>query len=168
MPERKKRTDSEKGNVFKLKIRQEHLPFLVGLLIFACVLIILHFSIVRSVETLPLKVVVNRTGYDYGIAISSSELDFGEMPIEGVSRKFISVNNAGGYLAFVRFDVEGNISEFIDVSRNNILLSPGEKVLVDVKLNATRYGSYSGTLVITKLQAKNQIGQLYLKSFYSG
>ncbi len=168
MGEGKKSTASGKSSKSRGWRKNLHLlPVALLALFISCLLFIWHFSVVSTTETLPLKVTVNRTGYDYGIAISSTELNFGEMPIGGVSRKFIIIRNSGDHLAFVRFEISGNISDMVRVNRNNLLLSPDQKTEIDVLLNATRFGSYSGMLVITKLQAKNMLGDIYLRRVYS-
>ncbi len=123
-------------------------------------------SVARSTSSLDMKVVVNRTDYNYGVSITSNELDFGEMPLGGVSRKFLSISNNGRYLALVNFRTEGNISDFIELDMNDILLSPSSGAEVTVKLNATNRGVYSGKLVITMMQAKNRLGVFYLKHLY--
>jgi len=86
-----------------------------------------------------------------GIASQTYELNFGEIPIEVVVRKTILLKNNEMRPVKVKFAIFGNITPYIELDENYIILEPLESREIEVKLNATTIGEFNGELdVIVK------------------
>ncbi len=83
---------------------------------------------------------------DIGVALQDSELDFGRLVMGMVARKSMSLQGDGS-LVSVRLWPEGNISPMVSFSHDSILLKEDQEV--EVIVNATKQGSFSGRVMIS-------------------
>ncbi len=83
-----------------------------------------------------------------GFAAQISELNFGRLPLGGRSTKFIDVSNQFNSPAKLRLVMSGNITPFLDLSSEEMILGPLESGQISVCFNSREMGNYSGDINI--------------------
>ncbi|MFH1445376.1 MAG: hypothetical protein ABIF08_02760 [Nanoarchaeota archaeon] len=113
-------------------------------------IIAVFFYFYLPVETQAIKMYVTVSNYT-GFNVDTDAIYFGTLPGVGTaSRKFNLTNNIKEDL-FVHISSDGNISEFLSISKNNFLMerSSVEEIVVAVTIpNGNEIGEYSGTLYV--------------------
>jgi len=98
-----------------------------------------------------------------GFAAQTDELNFGKIPLGGRSTKFIDVSNQFNYPAKIRLVMSGNITPFVDLSNEEMILGPLETGQISVCFNSREMGNYSGHINIISYLPKYDIGNWVLK-----
>ncbi|RLJ05009.1 MAG: hypothetical protein DRP08_00315 [Candidatus Aenigmatarchaeota archaeon] len=85
-----------------------------------------------------------------GVSSDTDKFNFGRLVfnVTPASSKFLSIPNNDKRAAKINIKSYGNISPFITVDKNNIIVEPGTKGEITVKLNASRLGRYVGEVDI--------------------
>ena len=85
-----------------------------------------------------------------GVSSDTDKFNFGRLVfnVTPASSKFLSIPNNDKRAAKINIKSYGNISPFITVDKNNIIVEPGTKGEITVKLNASRLGRYMGEVDI--------------------
>ena len=102
---------------------------------------------------------VNASGEDLkniGI-VADQRLDFGRIPYQSTSTKFINIS-APGY-SKVSLSADGNISDSVDYSKEQWF--EGDKE-ISLTFNASEPGYYTGELAVKTALAKNSLGEQWL------
>ncbi len=98
-----------------------------------------------------------------GFAAQTSELNFGRLPLGGRSTKFIDVSNQFNSPAKVKLEMRGNITSFVDLSNEEMILGPFESGQISICFNSREFGNYSGDINIISYLPKYNIGNWLLK-----
>jgi len=97
---------------------------------------------------------VQTEGEGVGVNPTTEELDFGDVPKDNSLIRFVSIENSGKMDVYVKIIKTGSISDLIELSRNNFVLSPGdsEKIefLLKMPISADKE-EYKGKVIIFKL-----------------
>jgi len=114
-----------------------------------------NYEIIRfptSAEVSPYQ--PNQQKLSLGVVVDPWNLNFGRIPSgKNFATRFIDLSNLKEKDAKVIFKVYGNISPFVNFSKNNFILKPNESVTVEVKFYAEKaeIGNYAGEIdVIVK------------------
>jgi hypothetical protein len=84
-----------------------------------------------------------------GVVVDPWNIEFGSIPTgNNTGTRFISLENLKEKESKVSFKVYGNISPFVDFSRNNFILHSNEKTMVEASFytNSSKIGNYSGEI----------------------
>ncbi len=95
-----------------------------------------------------------------GISSDTFELNFGRIPLNGTSTKFVSINYNSTTPAKIILQTSGNISKYILFEKNNFIIEKSDKF--GVLVNGTEYGNYTGVLTIKIKKPRNQLSKLFL------
>jgi hypothetical protein len=137
--------------------------FFLGVgIIFAIFLVLLYFPIQTEIKlvTYDLKVNVtdlrvNNSKILIGISGDPYEMNFGTLPENLSVKKFLDLKNNEKIEALIKLSIDGNISDFIEISDTNFILKNGEEKQVEIFFNGTaRKGFYEGNLSIEILTPK--------------
>jgi hypothetical protein len=105
---------------------------------------------------------VNTTGDNLQLGlVADSKLDFGEVPVESSSTKFINISTDN--YARVRLDASGEIADKLDYKKQ-VWVDGDESI--SVKFEADEEGSFEGKMTIKTLMAKNNLGKTWLDLRY--
>lgn len=134
---------------------------IIGLVIIVAAGSVIAFSISFEEEKvqydMKLAVMENVT---VGISSDTFELNFGRIPLNGTSTKYISINYNSTTPAKVVLETKGNISKFLILEKNNFIIEKNERF--GILANGTEYGNYTGTLTIKVKKPRNQLSRLLL------
>ncbi len=125
------------------------------------------FLFKKEVTRYPIKVSIkplegNKSRINFGIAGEKYELNFGYMPLNTSSMKFIEIKNENNLPSKIWIRVYGNVTDLVEVNNSNFTLGSGEERKINVLLNATKLGNYSGELDIESKTPKYKPLQLLL------
>ncbi len=95
-----------------------------------------------------------------GMAIDE-KFNFGRSPTGSTVRKILVLNNEEPAPVKVKITSEGNISPFIEVSRNDFLLDGSAEI--EVAFHASDVGSFDGTLNVEIVKPNNWLSGWLLK-----
>ncbi len=105
-----------------------------------------------------------------GISADRDFLFFGKVPQTSNITKILEINNPSHYKAYAKYQLEGNISEFIIVGDKNkkdiIVIHPNSTKKVHVKFTAKDPGNYTGTIYLQIYVPKNYILEKYYQWVY--
>ncbi len=80
-----------------------------------------------------------------GVSVDPDELAFGIVPLGGNVTREIELKAPSNLMKTkIQIVVEGNVSEKVEIERNNIVLSPGEAMNVKIKFVGNEVGNYTG------------------------
>ena len=89
-----------------------------------------------------------------GVNPTTEELDFGDIPKGNGLMRFVTIENNGGMDVYVKIIKTGSISDLIEVSRNDFVLSSGDSAkiefLLEMPISANKE-EYKGKVMIFKL-----------------
>ncbi|MBI4895558.1 MAG: hypothetical protein HY831_03630 [Candidatus Aenigmarchaeota archaeon] len=136
-----------------------------NLLIIGAVVVLIAFIVFFSTsfeeETvkydMKLSVMENVT---LGISNDNFELNFGRIPLNGKSTKFVSISYNSTTPSKIHLETTGNISKFIILEKNDFIIEKSDKF--GIIANGTEYGNYTGTLIINIKKPRNQLSRLIL------
>ncbi len=123
--------------------------------------ILYDYEIVKypsGAEVHPVEADQERIGV--GVITDDWNLKFGSMPIGGTSSRYIDLVNLGEKKVKVVFRSYGNITPFVDFSKNNFVLDPKDNATIKVSFNSRSGGSgnYTGDIYrIVKIPKYNFI-----------
>ena len=94
-----------------------------------------------------------------GMDTTPSNLNFGFIPKDSLSRRFFNITNLGKSEAKVVFEVTGNIESFVKFNTDEFFMKGGEKINVMVYFNSTDVepGNYSGNIYVIMEKSKYDI-----------
>lgn len=122
--------------------------FLAAIVIGAAIGLAVHFHQGNSYEVkIPARVHVS----DYvGLNIDTDSLNFGTIPQEGYSDRYVAVNNSLGTKAKVQIFVEGDIKGMVVPGQESFVLERGESMKVKITASPSKIkpGNYTGTVRI--------------------
>ncbi len=136
------------------------------LLIIVAAIAIPQYMFAKNVKQFNMTAeVMNISGKDtkIGFAAQTYELNFGRLPAAGRSTKFIDISNTYTSPAKLKTELSGNITPFIDVDNEEILLEPQEDAQIRITFNSREIGNYSGNLMITSYMPKYRVCSRLLK-----
>ena len=118
--------------------------------------IIVLIIAVQIVNTDRYKTVVNVVEGEniMGINPLTDNLDFGDLSRNTGATRYISIENNGNYKIYIMVWKFGNITELIEISRNNFTLEPGDKERLEFQLMIPVSASdqrYEGSVWIFKI-----------------
>jgi len=105
-------------------------------------------------------VLPNQEKLTLGVVIDPWNLNFGIVPAgKNYGTRFLDLTNLKEKDAKVNFKVYGNISPFVNFTKNNFILHKNENVTVEANFYATstEIGNYSGEIDITIQRPKYDI-----------
>lgn len=120
------------------------------------VFLLAWFVIVQYIAADKYEAVVRvvEEGGKIGVNPLTDRLDYGDLPKGNASTRFVTIENNGSMNIYVAIVKYGGIAELIEVSRNNFVLSSGEKekleLLLEMPISANKE-EYKGKVVIFKL-----------------
>jgi len=83
-----------------------------------------------------------------GIATDKDGLNFGRVPLNYNSIKYITIHSRENYDVILTLSASGNISDFLSFEEKYVI-KKGESLKVPISLNASRLGNYTGTVTIS-------------------
>jgi len=89
-----------------------------------------------------------------GVNPATEKLDFGDIPKGDGLIRFITIENSGEMDVYVKIIKTGSISDLIKISRNNFILSSGNKERIEFSLEmpiSANKKEYKGKVIIFKL-----------------
>ena len=96
---------------------------------------------------------VQTEGEGVGVNPTTEELDFGDLPKGDNLMRFITIENNGEMDIYVKIVKTGNISDLIEINRNNFVLSSGDSAkiefLLEMPISANKE-KYEGKVIIFK------------------
>jgi hypothetical protein len=84
-----------------------------------------------------------------GVVVDPWNMEFGSIPYgNNTGTRFVSLENLKEKESKVSFVVYGNISHFVDFSKNNFILHSNETTMVEANFhaNSSKIGNYSGEI----------------------
>lgn len=132
------------------------LIFLIFVFVLISVFLIYYNNyVLLEVKSLPMSVeIVNYSVI--GINLNSEGLFFDKLQNNGVGKRGVDIENKYTFPIIVSIKVEGNISKMITVSKNDFIISPGEKtsVLYYCNTGENELGIYSGKTTVVFRRAE--------------
>ena len=85
-----------------------------------------------------------------GIDTDPERLNFGAIPIDSISKRFVNITNLRKSDVKVSIEVTGNIKPFVAFDKNDFILNDNELASVIIYFNSTNadVGNYSGNIYI--------------------
>ncbi|MEM5773289.1 MAG: hypothetical protein QXL86_03680 [Candidatus Aenigmatarchaeota archaeon] len=111
-----------------------------------------NYEIIRypsSVEVSPVR--PDQERLKLGVVVDPWNLNFGIVPIgNNFVTRFIEISNPKEKSAKIVFKVYGNISPFVNFTRNDFIIRPNESVTIEAKFYAekAKIGNYTGEIDI--------------------
>lgn len=93
-------------------------------------------------------------GGGIGVNPMTERLDFGDLPKGNGLMRFVTIENGGKMDIYVKIIKTGNISDLIEINRNNFVLSSGDSVKIELLLEmpiSANKEEYEGKIIIFKL-----------------
>ncbi len=102
-----------------------------------------------------------------GMSVDPWNFNFGALPPESGSRKYINLANYEDNPRKVKIVCYGNISSMIQFSENNIILRKGDEKKISVSLNTslTKIGNYTGEIDVISKESKCSFLNGFVKWF---
>lgn len=97
---------------------------------------------------------VQEEGEGVGVNPTTEELDFGDIPKGDNLMRFVTIENGGEMDVYVKIIKTGSISDLIEISRNNFVLSSGDSAKIEFSLGmpiSANKEEYKGKIIIFKL-----------------
>ena len=97
---------------------------------------------------------VQEEGKGVGVNPTTEELDFGDLPKGDNLMRFVTIENSGEMDIYVKIIKTGNISDLIEINKNNFVLSSGDSVKIELLLEmpiSADQEEYKGKVMIFKL-----------------
>lgn len=101
-----------------------------------------------------------------GVVVDPWNLNFGKIPFgNNFATRFIELDNLKEKDAKIFFKVYGNISPFVNFTKNNFILKPNESVTIEVKFFAEKaeIGNYTGEIDVTIKRPKYDFIYIFWK-----
>ena len=93
-------------------------------------------------------------GGEIGVNPMTERLDYGDLPKGNGLMRFVTIENGGEMDVYVKIVKTGNISDLIEINKNNFVLSSGDsakiELLLEMPISADKEG-YEGKVIIFKL-----------------
>ncbi len=117
------------------------------------------FFIMNDIIRYPTKVNVTSLNLSdrlitVGVAAQTYELNFGNVPQNITVRKFINLRNNEDIPVRICILKRGDVSPFIHISQDNLILQSNETGEIEIKFNSTEVRTYSGEIDITVRKPK--------------
>ena len=100
-----------------------------------------------------------------GISSDTDQLHFGRIPLTGSSIKFVDISNPYDRAAKISIEIEGNISDFIKFSPEEMTLDSGDEQQVRFECKSESAGNYTGTLTVSATVPKYR-ASAFLLNYY--
>ena len=135
----------------KMRLSRLILILLVSVLIFAGATAFIYYYLHKPEI---IKISMDLTVEDSNIIGINSDIDalhFGNIPRKGSSIRRVEIANNKDYPLFVSINITGNFAKWINISQNNFILMPREKLRIELKAEVPEdapYMTYNGTAYI--------------------
>jgi len=119
-------------------------------------LLVVWFALVQYIaaDKYDAAVKVVEEGGGIGVNPMTERLDFGDLPKGNGLIRFVTIENGGKMDIYVKIIKTGNISDLIEINRNNFVLSSGDsakiELLLEMPISANKE-EYKGKVIIFKL-----------------
>lgn len=97
-----------------------------------------------------------------GISSDTDVIDFGQIYENMSSRKYINVTG-NKYDYKVKVYVSGNISEFVNIEKNNFILEKNQATAIPILFSGNKPGNYNGEVKVVFKRVKYPIFNWLLK-----
>ncbi len=136
---------------------------LIILVAAASIAVVSAFGYVRESSSIPISANVTELNRTIGISLDSGELEFGTMPLGSVSRKVIRLSNNANMNSKIIIRIIGDISPYINLSRQTMIFGPFEEKELEVALWASKAGEFSGKLIVEAVTPRNRLMEAVLQ-----
>lgn len=127
------------------------MKLVIGLALLIITLGIVQLLSLPELEMIQSYEALAEVGKPTGIAINSTAFDFGRVIPNGLASKKLNLRNDQEKPLFVKIIATGNISQGLEINKNNFYLRPEEQkeVFIAFRGNGLEYGHYRGQIIIT-------------------
>jgi len=124
------------------------------------------FELENEYET-KVSIIEQQNTSDIFLGITTDNLEFGVMPRESVSKRFLNLTNNDDTDYKIILISKGNITPFVNFEKNDFILHKDETVKITVFLNSSpvvNLGNYTGEIYVISKRPRF----LFLNNFMEG
>lgn len=152
----KKEEELNQNNTKILKNRKWKFKKIIKIITYIVVLLLIWIATIQYMSADKYDAVVNvlEQNEKVGINPTSDKLDYGDLPKGKRMSRSIIIENNGDMNIYVMILKTGNISELIEISKNNFVLNSGDNEKIELPLElpiSANKDKYDGKIIIFKI-----------------
>jgi hypothetical protein len=147
---------SNMKEIKEVKGRKQSVKKILKFVVLFVVFLAAWLAVVQYMTADKYEVVVKvvEEGGKIGVNPLTERLDFGDLPKGNSATRFVTIENNGRTDIYVKIVITGNVSDLVNINKNNFVLSPGSSEKIDFAMSmpiSADQEEYKGKVTIFKL-----------------